>query len=77
MIDEIRLEELRTTMLGHSGQQFVPMAHEALREIADTLDALWKVARAARRWQKAPPGRQSSEREAELVELLKALPPEG
>jgi hypothetical protein len=77
MIDETRLRDLRQRLSGPAGPDAVATQCATWADLADTVETLWKVARAARRWQKAPPGRESSERESELVELLKALPPEG
>jgi len=42
-------------------------------EVIDSLEKLWKVARAARRWTKATPGRPATEAEAEMMDALDAL----
>ncbi len=39
-------------------------------------ESLWKIVRALKRWVKAFPGKDSSEKEFELVQMLKALPPQ-
>lgn len=48
------------------------MAQE-IKELGGTALALWKVARAARRWQLALPGEPSVNAEAQMVEALDAL----
>ncbi len=40
-----------------------------------TLKGLWQIARAAKRWMVAPAGREASQRESELAELLFEMPP--
>lgn len=43
--------------------------------LRDSIDSLWKVARAARRWQRASPGRESALAEDELMNYLDELKP--
>lgn len=71
MIDEKRLVDLRDRwekMPGTISQQ------EGLEMVA-TLEELWKVARAARRWHHADQGTDSEKSYRDFEKLIKALPP--
>lgn len=43
--------------------------------LLDTIDSLWKVARAVRRWDKATAGQEATKNYAEMMALVDALPP--
>lgn len=75
MIDEARLEKLKEMFAGLTLHENTGYFGAGFPEMADSLEALWKVARAARRWQQAPPGRESTEKEMVLQRLLDRLPP--
>lgn len=72
MIDEKQLADYRTLF---EKNQDSPMKfmHVEIQEMADTLEALWKLARSVRRWQKASPGHPSIEAEADMIKHLDAL----
>ena len=44
-----------------------------IKEMAETIDRLWKVARAARRWQRAYPGADAALAESDMMDALDAL----
>jgi hypothetical protein len=69
MITPDKLEELRSS-IPENDQEFVRLSRDRMAEIVDTLDVLWKVARASRKWQLAPAGKESSEAEFKMAELL-------
>jgi hypothetical protein len=77
MIDEKKLEALRESYLaGNLNIQYGPDMKQTmpLNELLVSLEFLWKVARAARRWDKASAGREAAAKAEELSELLAELP---
>jgi len=75
MIDEKAVADLKRMVKGQR------TAHEPDKidahltdQMFETLEELWEVARAARRWFKAMPGKESSEAENELDMLCRSLP---
>lgn len=76
MITETKLADIRKRMPPKSIEEQFPMisiSRPDMEEFHDTVERLWKVARAARRWTKALQGTPSIEAEAVMVEALDDL----
>ncbi len=54
-------------------ESYIKFVYEEIKDVNDTLVALWKVARAAKKWVNAAPGAWAADAEAELVEALNVL----
>ncbi len=52
------------------GPDTVPVTGDTFNDMADTIERLWKVYRAARKWTRAMPGGSSVDAESEMVDRL-------
>lgn len=76
IINETRLANIRKRMPPKSIEEQFPMisiSRADMEEWHETVERLWKVARAARRWTKALQGTPSIEAELEMVKALDEL----
>lgn len=72
MIDEHQLQDYRKLF---ESKQDAPVRFVMLeiKEMSDTLEALWDLARSVRRWQRAFPGKPSVDAEADMIDILDSL----
>jgi len=71
IFDEKKLLELRATVRPDDRTPTLTFqSAEEADDFFDTVGRLWKITRAVRRWRKALPGRESSERETDLIRLV-------
>ena len=74
MIDEKQIRSMREFFqTQHSLEECVAFYQQNFGPLLTTAEDLLPIAKAARRWVRAPAGREASEAEAELVEALQAL----
>jgi len=76
MIDEKQLEDYRKLFDKNPDARLKFMRVE-VDEMLATCEALWTIARAAKKWTKALPGRESVDSECELVKSLEILKEAG
>lgn len=70
MLDEKAIKNLRA---GFDGSCACVICTQHFFSFCESIEALWKVALAARRWINAFPGQMSVDAEADLVKALKGL----
>ena len=72
MIDETQVQALRD-FVSEKGPEAVSLNGINPEDLLYTLETLWRIARAARKWTLASPGQDSVQAEHELMKTLTPL----